>query len=520
MKKCLLLLFMAMVTIVSCQKFDDSEIWDKLNDHETRIAYLEEVCKNMNTSIVNLQTVVTALETNDYIISASPLVTGDGYTFLFKSGKSIVIYNGKDGQNGTNGKDGVTPVISVKQDTDGYYYWTVDGEWLIVDGKKVKASATDGENGENGTNGTNGTNGIDGITPKFKIEEDYWYVSYDNGKSWEKLGKATGSNGLNGENGDSLIKYISIEDGYVKFVLNDEDNTILKLAVVKEIKTVTIHVAEAGTISNYISPKEAEGVERLICTGFLNEDDIDFIYNFFLSAVEVDLSSCEYNHYSCEYLHSTDTEFVYNPYAIRALEVLRLPCGLINFNSFYPSLKEVEYQSSQIQNGSKTYYVKLPNALYNLHSVNGTSSIVQSIRLNKVKLSEGIDGIYSSMTNTFTDVANAHRTHNAECDTLCIPSSVTTVPNTLFYGAGGNSDGVTYPYIGVIICKSEVPPTLNYPSSEAYTYSKFCTYVQTMPTDKIYTSPINNPLYVPANSVDAYKNSAGWSQFKTILPIE
>ena len=164
MKKYLFLLIIGMVTIASCQKFDDSDIWDKLNDHEVRIAYLEEVCKNLNTSIVNLQTLVTALETNDYIISASPLVTGDGYTFLFRSGKSVVIYNGKDGQNGT---DGVTPLISVKQDTDGYYYWTVDGEWLLVDGKKVKAVATDGKNGENGTNGT------DGITPQFKIEEGY-----------------------------------------------------------------------------------------------------------------------------------------------------------------------------------------------------------------------------------------------------------------------------------------------------------------------------------------------------------
>lgn len=51
MKKYLSLLFMVMMAIVSCQKFDDSKIWDKLNDHETRIAYLEEVCKNMNTLV-------------------------------------------------------------------------------------------------------------------------------------------------------------------------------------------------------------------------------------------------------------------------------------------------------------------------------------------------------------------------------------------------------------------------------------------------------------------------------------
>ena len=516
MKRFITIALLTFVAVVSCKKFDDSKIWEELRDHENRIALLEELCKKLNSDIINLQTIVTALETNDYIINASPLATGDGYTFLFKSGKSIVVYNGKDGSNGSNGKDGVTPQIGVKKDSDGIYYWTVNGEWLLVDGEKVRASAEDGNNGENGTDGVDGK---DGVTPQFKIEEGYWYISYDNGVSWEMLGKAVGDNGLNGENGDSLIKYITIEDGYVKFVLNDENNTVLKLAVVKEIKTVTINITEAGTISNYISPKEAEGVERLVCTGVLNENDINFIYNYFLNAVEVDLSGCEYKHYSCQYLPSTDTEFVYNPYAIRALEVLRLPNGLINFNSFYPCLKEVEYQTSRVVDGNKTYYVKLPNALYNLHSVNGTSSKVQSIRLNKVDLSEGIDGIYSSMTNTFTDVANAHNTLHASCDTLCIPSSVTTVPNTLFYGAGGNDNGVTYPYISVIICKSEVPPTLNYPDSEM-SRSKFYTYIQTMPTDKIFTSPIDNPLYVPAKSVDAYKNAAGWSQFKNIYPIE
>lgn len=200
MKRLITFALMATCLVISCSKFDDSAIWDKLNDHENRIAYLEEVCKKMNNDIVNLQTLVTVLETNDYIVNASPLATGDGYTFIFKSGKSVVIYNGKDGKDGTDGKDGidgkdgVTPTISVMKDVDGVYYWTVNGEWLLVNGQKVKASAIDGKNGENGTNGTNGT---DGVTPKFKIEEDYWYVSYDNGNSWEKLGKATGEDGQN-----------------------------------------------------------------------------------------------------------------------------------------------------------------------------------------------------------------------------------------------------------------------------------------------------------------------------------
>ncbi|MBO5803816.1 MAG: hypothetical protein J6R25_01895, partial [Bacteroidales bacterium] len=37
--------------------------------------------------------------------------------------------------------------------------------------------------------------GEDGITPQLKIEDDYWYVSYDNGITWERLGKAFGADG-------------------------------------------------------------------------------------------------------------------------------------------------------------------------------------------------------------------------------------------------------------------------------------------------------------------------------------
>ena len=95
MKKSITLLLMTIGIAISCSKFDDTAIWDKLNDHEARLAYLEEICEKMNTDIINLQTIVTALETNDYIVNASPLATGDGYTLIFKSGKSLLTLNAK-----------------------------------------------------------------------------------------------------------------------------------------------------------------------------------------------------------------------------------------------------------------------------------------------------------------------------------------------------------------------------------------------------------------------------------------
>lgn len=241
------------VAVSSCSKFDDSAIWDKLNeqeqtlnDHEKRIAALEELCKQMNTNINALQTLVEALEKRDYITNVSPVREDGvvvGYTISFASSDTITIYNGKDGSDGTGG---YTPQIGVKKDADGLYYWTLDGEWLLDDnGNKIKAVGEDGRDGQDGTDGTNGSNGsngqdgqdgedgtdgrdgVDGITPRLKIENDFWYVSYDEGATWIELGRATGedgadgSDGADGEDGDSIFSSVTQDEEYVYFNLAD-----------------------------------------------------------------------------------------------------------------------------------------------------------------------------------------------------------------------------------------------------------------------------------------------------------
>ena len=230
-----------MVAFTSC-KYDDDYIWNSVHGLENRVAKLEELCKQMNTNISSLQTIVTALQNNDYVTGITPVMQGGkevGYTITFSKSNPITIYHGKDGQNGedgTDGKDGVTPTIGVKQDTDGIYYWTLDGDWLTdKHGDKIKAEGkdgADGSDGEDGSDGTDGTNGKDGITPQFKIENDYWFISYDNGNTWTQLGKATGENGKDGEDGvggDSMFTGIDYKTStdYVIFTL--ADGTQIKL---------------------------------------------------------------------------------------------------------------------------------------------------------------------------------------------------------------------------------------------------------------------------------------------------
>ena len=194
----------AVVALTSC-KYDDDDLWNSVHGLENRVAKLEELCKQMNTNISSLQTIVTALQNNVYVTGTTPLMKDGkeiGYTITFSKGNPITIYHGKDGQDG---EDGITPTISVKKDTDGVYYWTLNGEFIVVDGGKIQAE------GKDGTNGT---------PPQFKIENDYWFVSYDNGANWTQLGKATGEDGIGGDSMFSGVDYETSTD-YVIFTLSN-----------------------------------------------------------------------------------------------------------------------------------------------------------------------------------------------------------------------------------------------------------------------------------------------------------
>ena len=248
----LILLILSLCTVFSaCQKFDDKDIWDSINSLDERVTALEQLCREMNTNIEALQALVKAQENQDYITNVSPIHEGGkviGYTISFTNGDPITIYHGqdgKDGQDGTDGndgadgedgkdgKDGQTPVIGVKKDTDGIYYWTLNGQWILDDnGQKIKAVGTDGQDGENGNDGApgqDGTPGQDGITPQLKIEDGKWFVSYDNGASGIEVGQATGDQGPQGPQGnpgvggDSMFINVdySSDAAYVIFVLSN-----------------------------------------------------------------------------------------------------------------------------------------------------------------------------------------------------------------------------------------------------------------------------------------------------------
>ena len=253
----LLLLSVTLCLFSACH----DKLWDAIDGLDARVTKLEELCKEMNTNITSLQTIVDVLQSNDYITGIVEIKKNGeviGYTITFGKHDPIPIYHGQDGKDGADGKDGQdgsanAPVIGVAQDTDGVYYWTLNGEWLLDDnGNKLPVSGRDGQNGTNGSNGQDGADGKDGqdgtdgkdgadgqdgkdgITPQLKIEESYWYISYDNGATWTQLGKATGEDGKDGadgedgKDGDSMFQSVTQDESYVYFTL--ADGTVIKIA--------------------------------------------------------------------------------------------------------------------------------------------------------------------------------------------------------------------------------------------------------------------------------------------------
>ena len=238
----LLLLGLTICLFSACH----DDIWEAIDGLDSRVTKLEELCKEMNTNITSLQTIVDVLRSNDFITDVVEIKKDGeviGYAITFGKHDPITIYHGQDGKDGADGKDGQdgsTPVIGVAQDTDGVYYWTLNGEWILDDnGNKLPVSGKDGQNG------TNGQDGKDGITPQLKIEDRYWHISYDNGATWTQLGKAAGEDGKNGtdgedgkdgqngadgkdgQNGDSMFQSVTQDENYVYFTL--ADGTMIKI---------------------------------------------------------------------------------------------------------------------------------------------------------------------------------------------------------------------------------------------------------------------------------------------------
>ncbi len=226
------LIALAAAAASACSMYDDTEIRDRLDGIDDKIASLEETVKGINSDIDALRQIVNALQQN---VTIDRVEAGtDGYVIYFSDGTAAVITNGKDGAN--------APVISVaKDETDGLWYWTIDGEWLVVDGQRIRAQGIDGEDGKPGE---------DAIAPQVRINPDtrMWEISVDGGLTWESTGVI--AEGQDGTGGSGIIVDVDYTSDAYNVIFTLADGTQISVP-----KTISVEFDIEG-----LSP---DGVESI-----------------------------------------------------------------------------------------------------------------------------------------------------------------------------------------------------------------------------------------------------------------
>lgn len=213
----------------------------------------------MNANLTSLRDIVSAMQQGEYIVDVSPLTENGvevGYKITFSEHGTINIYHGKDGLD-----SGTVPEIGVKQDVDGVYYWTINGEWVLDEkGNKLPVSSSAG---------------ADSLTPELKIENDKWYVSYDAGKTWVELGDAVASG-----SGGCLFKDVQLTEGILTITM--ADGTVLVLPIGEKFRIIfgefDPETLKYGT--ELIVPYTIEGAQGEVSVFALNKSvwfDVDLV---------------------------------------------------------------------------------------------------------------------------------------------------------------------------------------------------------------------------------------------------
>ena len=226
---------------------------DELAETHAKLKALQELVASVNKDLTTLDLIVSKLDDSHTIEPASLKETEDGYEVSFKDGKSVFIPYGKDG------KDGRTLIpVGVRSDEDSLYYWTVDKEWYLdAEGNKMRAGATDGIDGENG------------IVPQIKVEDGFWWISYDEGQSFDKLVSCEDMDGV------GVFSGVDISDS-TKMVLKLLDGTSIDIPRLASLKvsfagpvmdTVLIAAGELLPIPYEVSVEGADAGSLIVTAG-------------------------------------------------------------------------------------------------------------------------------------------------------------------------------------------------------------------------------------------------------------
>lgn len=226
-----------LICTVSC-KYDDGEIWDKVNSLDDRLTAIEGQLNQLNSDIESVSTIANAVQNNVFVSKVEE--TSEGYRISFTDGKSITV--GKGGS-----ADASTPIIGVDEE-NGVYYWTqtVNGNtsWLTdATGNKIPVS------------------GAQAVTPRLKVSADgFWMVSYDNGVNFEQMldenGNPVKAVGEDGEDGADGVSGGSGESWFDNVYYDEANGTLVLVYGGQEFELQV--VPDTGVPSDEMAEKAPE----------------------------------------------------------------------------------------------------------------------------------------------------------------------------------------------------------------------------------------------------------------------
>ena len=154
--------------LLSC--YDDSELWARKNDYESRDIEPAAFCYSINSNIVSLTDVIASIEAKDYVKAVIPVYDNGnciGYTLVFNERGSTTLYNN------SFLTDALPPALGIKKDESGFWHWTID-DGRLLNGTEDEVIIT-GDIKQ-------------GVIPiQVKVEDSFWWFSHDESRSWSKL---------------------------------------------------------------------------------------------------------------------------------------------------------------------------------------------------------------------------------------------------------------------------------------------------------------------------------------------
>ncbi len=218
MKKTIFFLLAVLCLLGACRNGDIDDLQSRTDSLEVRVSALEDMQKDMWQNIQSLQQIINDASF-DYVTGVTPLADGSGYQIAFKKNAAITVKNGKQGEKGD------APDLSVRKDTDGEYYWTLNGEFLLAsDGSKMPVRGKKGDTGPMGPAGITLADGTTSYMPMVQINKStlMWEISVDGGKNWASTNVKASGGSIFADNGVD-----NSHPGYITLKLSD--GTVISL---------------------------------------------------------------------------------------------------------------------------------------------------------------------------------------------------------------------------------------------------------------------------------------------------